>query len=198
MQQEYLDKNMVKHATLRVFDVFLAAFGLLLILPLLIVLYIFGILDTGIPLLRQERVGRHRIPFVLLKFRTMRLDTAYVASHLVSSTSITPLGSVLRRTKLDELPQLWNVLLGDMSLVGPRPCLPNQHELIEAREARGVHLARPGITGLAQVNGIDMSTPNLLADTDAQMLADLTLKRYFKYIFLTIVGNGFGDKVLKR
>jgi lipopolysaccharide/colanic/teichoic acid biosynthesis glycosyltransferase len=127
----------------------------------------------------------------------MRIGTAHVASHLASSASITRLGALLRRTKLDELPQLWNVLLGHMSLVGPRPGLYNQHELTKAREAHGVYAARPGITGLAQVNGIDMSTPELLAHTDARMLRELSVRSYFKFILLTVLGKGSGDGVKK-
>ena len=101
----------------------------------------------------------------------------------------------MRKSKLDELPQLWNVFVGDMSLVGPRPNLFNQLELIEERDSRGVYSIRPGITGLAQINKIDMSTPKLLADTDAKMIQDLNVLTYFKYIFLTIFGNGFGDRI---
>jgi O-antigen biosynthesis protein WbqP len=127
----------------------------------------------------------------------MKIDTLSVASHLASSNSITRLGSFLRKTKLDELPQLWNVLCGDMSLVGPRPCLFNQAELIEEREKRNVLNARPGITGLAQVNDIDMSTPVLLAQTDSEMLANLQLTDYFKYIFMTVGGRGQGDRIKK-
>ena len=154
-----------------------------------------GWFDTRSPLFRQERVGRGQRSFVLAKFRTMRPNTASVASHLADVASITPLGHFLRRTKLDELPQLWNVLTGEMSLVGPRPCLFNQQELITEREKRGVYKARPGITGLAQIQGIDMSTPELLAETDAQMLKTLSLRNYFRYIVLTILGKGSGDRV---
>nr|BBJ04621.1 hypothetical protein YBY_24700 [Marinobacter nauticus] len=125
----------------------------------------------------------------------MKKDTASVASHLASADAITPFGRFLRRTKLDELPQLWNVLKGEMSLVGPRPCLFNQEELISQRESRGVLSARPGITGLAQVNDIDMSTPVLLAETDAKMLKSLTIGAYFKYILMTVSGKGSGDRV---
>ena len=128
----------------------------------------------------------------------MRRDTASVASHLASSDAITPLGRFLRRTKLDELPQLWNVLKGEMSLVGPRPCLFSQQELIDERDRRGVYTARPGITGLAQVNDIDMSTPIRLAETDAKMLQNLTLSAYFRYIFMTALGKGAGDRVPGR
>lgn len=180
---------------LRLLDVFFAIVGLLFGFPILVILTIIGLFDTGSPIFRQERVGRNQKPFTLVKFRTMKVDTASVASHLASASAITPFGRFLRKTKLDELPQLWNVLLGDMSLVGPRPCLFNQQELITERETRGVFKARPGITGLAQVNEIDMSTPILLAETDAKMLKSLNTVSYFKYIFMTVSGKGMGDRV---
>jgi lipopolysaccharide/colanic/teichoic acid biosynthesis glycosyltransferase len=161
----------------------------------LLVLVVIGLFDTGSPIFLQQRVGRNQKPFTLVKFRTMRKDTASVASHLASASAITSFGHFLRRTKLDELPQLWNVLKGEMSLVGPRPCLFNQEELIEERQSRGVLAARPGITGLAQVNDIDMSTPRLLAETDQKMLENLTIGAYFKYIFMTVAGKGAGDRV---
>jgi len=180
---------------IRLIDVMAAFLGLLLGAPVLAVLWLIGWFDTRAPLFRQERVGRHQQPFVLVKFRTMRPDTASVATHLADASAVTGFGRFLRRTKLDELPQLWNVLRGDMSLVGPRPCLFNQHELIAERAARGVFDVRPGITGLAQVQGIDMSTPELLARTDAEMLASLRLRDYFRFIVLTVLGKGAGDRV---
>lgn len=180
---------------IRLLDVLFAVTGLTLGLPVLLILYVVGMFDTGSPIFRQERVGRFKRPFILVKFRTMKVDTASVASHLASASSITRFGHFLRRTKLDELPQLWNVLKGDMSLVGPRPCLFNQEELIQEREKRGVLDARPGITGLAQVNDIDMSTPELLAETDERMLNSLGLRDYFRYILQTVVGKGSGDRV---
>jgi lipopolysaccharide/colanic/teichoic acid biosynthesis glycosyltransferase len=152
---------------LRLLDLVFSITGLLLGAPVLLAIYVRALFDTGSPLFRQERVGRDQRPFTLVKFRTMRPDTASVASHLADASAITRLGAFLRRTKLDELPQLWNVLKGEMSLVGPRPCLFNQTDLIAERHSRGVFEARPGITGLAQVNNIDMSTPKLLAETDA-------------------------------
>lgn len=185
----------INSVVLRVLDMTLAAIGLMTLWPLLLILYFLGWLDTGYPLFRQERVGRLQRPFMLVKFRTMKTNTPSVASHLANSESITPFGVILRRTKLDELPQLWNVLLGDMSLVGPRPCLFNQTELIEERATRGVFAARPGITGLAQINGIDMSTTKLLAETDARMLQDLGLSAYFTYIIKTVTGAGRGDRI---
>ena len=182
----------------RQLDIIFSMLGLLLGAPVLLVIYIVGLLDTGSPIFRQVRVGRNQKPFSLIKFRTMRLDTASVASHLVDASAVTSFGTFLRRTKLDELPQLWNVLKGEMSLVGPRPCLFSQTELISERATRGVFDVSPGITGLAQVNKIDMSTPKLLAETDAQMLKDLKLSAYFKYIFMTVGGKGSGDVVKLR
>jgi len=183
---------------IRTLDFVFSLIGLVFGFPVLLVLCVIGLFDTGSPVFRQERVGRYKKPFTLVKFRTMSVDTASVASHLASSSSITKFGHFLRRTKLDELPQLWNVLKGEMSLVGPRPCLFNQEELIQQRDQRGVLGARPGVTGLAQVNDIDMSTPELLAKTDANMLANLTVSAYFKYIFMTVSGKGSGDRVPGR
>lgn len=178
---------------LRFLDIVFSLFGLVLGLPILLVLYAIGLRDTGAPLFRQQRVGRHQQPFTLVKFRTMAQGTASVASHLADSSSITAYGRFLRRTKLDELPQLWNVLKGEMSLVGPRPCLFNQTELIDARENLEVFSARPGVTGLAQTTGVDMSTPQRLAQTDAKMLENLTLRNYFGYLVKTLRGQGAGD-----
>ena len=183
------------HVVIRLLDIIFSVLGLLAGLPIFCILLIIGWFDTGAPVFRQERVGRFQKPFILVKFRTMKKDTAHVASHLASASSITPFGRFLRRTKLDELPQLWNVLKGDMSLVGPRPCLFSQHELIHEREAKGVFEVRPGITGLAQINDIDMSTPALLAQTDASMIEGLSLSDYFLYLFKTVSGEGSGDRV---
>ena len=180
---------------IRLLDFLFSLFGLVVGFPILILLFVIGLFDTGSPLFRQTRVGRNEKPFTLVKFRTMKKDTASVASHLASASSITRFGHFLRKTKLDELPQLWNGVKGEMSLVGPRPCLFNQEELIAERKKRGVLNYRPGITGLAQVKEIDMSTPELLAKTDAKMLESLTISDYFKYILMTVTGSGSGDRV---
>ena len=180
---------------IRFLDVVLSAIGLVVTLPLMLVLWLFGWWDTRSPLFRQERVGLYQRPFALVKFRTMRPGTASVATHLAEASAVTPFGRFLRRTKLDELPQVWNVLRGEMSLVGPRPCLPNQDELIAERQRRGVFQVRPGITGLAQVNGIDMSDPARLAEVDERMIRTLTLTDYFRYLVLTVTGRGAGDRV---
>ena len=179
----------------RIFDFIFSFIGLVLLIPLLIVLMIIGYFDTGLPIFRQERVGKGKQPFRLMKFRSMHVNTPSVATHLARASSITPFGSFLRKSKLDELPQLWNVFVGDMSLVGPRPNLFNQEELIMERDSRGVYSVRPGITGFAQINKIDMSTPQLLAETDAKMIQELNTLGYFKYIFLTLFGKGFGDRI---
>jgi lipopolysaccharide/colanic/teichoic acid biosynthesis glycosyltransferase len=182
----------------RIFDILFSFLGLVLLSPVLIILMVIGYFDTGSPIFRQERVGKGKQPFRLMKFRSMHVNTQSVATHLASSSSITPFGSFLRKSKLDELPQLWNVLVGDMSLVGPRPNLYNQEELINERDSRGVYSVRPGITGLAQIQKIDMSTPQLLAETDAKMINHLNVWFYFKFIFLTVFGKGFGDRVRKE
>ena len=179
----------------RLIDLTIAFFGLILAFPIFITVYVIGLFDTGSPLFFQERVGKHKKPFILVKFRTMSVETKSVASHLASTDSITRLGAFLRKTKLDELPQLWNVLCGDMSLVGPRPNLFSQDELIIARSKKAVYDVRPGITGLAQIQNIDMSTPDKLAKTDAIMIKKMSLKNYFLYIIKTVTGSGAGDAV---
>ena len=185
----------MQFSLLRVIDIFLSLTGIICGLPVMIIIYILGLFDTGSPLFFQQRVGRNQQLFTLIKFRTMSINTDTVGTHLVDSASITKLGSFLRRTKLDELPQLLNVLLGHMSLVGPRPCLSNQTELIEERDRRGVFKVRPGITGLAQINDIDMSTPRKLARYDHLMINCMSVKLYIKLIIDTALGKGHGDRV---
>ncbi|MCX8854924.1 sugar transferase [Vibrio parahaemolyticus] len=180
---------------IRLIDFFAAFFGLFFLWPVLLIVTIVGLFDTGSPIFVQERVGRNKRPFKLIKFRTMSVETKSVASHLANTASITKLGAFLRKTKIDELPQLINVVKGEMSLVGPRPNLFNQEELIAERDAMGVYNVLPGITGLAQVQNIDMSTPELLAKTDRQMIDTLSVKDYFKYIIMTVTGSGSGDAV---
>ncbi|MBO2628096.1 sugar transferase [Shewanella algae] len=180
---------------IRLIDFLAAFFGLLILWPILLIITIIGLFDTGSPIFIQTRVGKNQKPFKLIKFRTMSVETKSVASHLANNASITKLGAFLRKTKLDELPQLINVVKGEMSLVGPRPNLFNQEELIKERDAQGVYDVLPGITGLAQVQNIDMSTPNLLAKTDKKMIDTLNVKNYFKYILMTVTGSGSGDAV---
>lgn len=180
----------------RVFDV-LASLGGLVLLGWLIVLLAWRVRrdSEGPGLFRQPRVGRRGQVFTCLKLRTMRVETRDAASHDTPASAVTALGVKLRRWKLDELPQLVNVLRGEMSLVGPRPCLPIQHELIEARRRRGVLELRPGITGLAQVQGIDMREPERLAEVDARYLATRSFAGDLVLILRTVTGSGQGDRV---
>ncbi len=180
---------------IRALDILLSAVGLVVGSPLLIVLWAWGWFESRSPLIRQVRVGRDQRPFELVKFRTMRLGTADLPTHMVDANAVTPFGRFLRRSKLDELPQLWNVLKGEMSLVGPRPCLPTQSELVAERAALGVFSVRPGITGVAQLSGVDMSMPRRLAEVDARMIRDFSLKLYFFCVFSTVAGRGWGDRV---
>jgi O-antigen biosynthesis protein WbqP len=182
----------------RLIDLALALPAAVLALPVVIVLCIAVRLETpGSPLLVQKRVGRGQRPFRLLKIRTMFRDTPHVASHEVGELRVTRLGTVLRRLKLDELPQLANVITGSMSFVGPRPCLPTQAELIDERERLNVFALRPGITGPGQVAGIDMSRPRLLAETEAAYFGSASLRSDLDLILRTALGSGRGDAARK-
>tara|TARA_R110000824_G_scaffold77488_6_gene195918 strand:- start:744 stop:1307 length:564 start_codon:yes stop_codon:yes gene_type:complete len=178
----------------RLFDLILA---LSLAIPALLVLSIAVIpayIECRVnPFFVQTRVGRHQMLFKMIKLRTMYPATDDLASHQVSANSITRSGRFFRKTKIDELPQIWNVIVGEMSFVGPRPCLPSQTELREKRETRGVYLLVPGITGLAQIKGIDMSKPQELAVADAAYLGGWSLFSDVKLIIATAFGSGRGD-----
>lgn len=189
---------MHKFQLYRYIDIALSAIGLLIGWPILLVILIIGFFDSKKPIFLQKRVGLYGREFTLIKFRTMSIGTRSVATHMVDASSVTKFGAILRKTKLDELPQLINVLCGDMSFVGPRPCLFNQVELINERDKRGVLNVLPGITGLAQVSNIDMSDPILLAKIDQEMINSLSIHQYFKYIFQTVFGSGSGDNVIKN
>ena len=170
---------------IRLFDILFSLFGLVSLSPLLIVLWFIGLLDNGSPLFVQKRVGRNLKSFLLIKFRTMPIKTRSAGTHLIKNIQFTFFAYFLRKTKLDEIPQLLNVLFGDMSLVGPRPCLLNQKKLISERKKRGVFKVKPGITGLAQIMGVNMKTPTLLSNIDFKMIKKMNLFYYFYYIFRT-------------
>lgn len=183
----------------RVVDVAACIPALLLVVPLcLLLLFAIRIDSPGAPLLVQVRVGRGGNPFRMFKLRTMHARTGDMPSHQVGAEQITRIGKWLRRWKVDELPQLANVLWGSMSLVGPRPCLPSQTELIEERRSRDLLRYRPGITGPAQVRGLDMSEPARLASTEAEYFHRATLISDLMLILSTILGGGMGDAALKR
>ena len=150
--------------------------------------------SKGPAIFAQPRVGRDGRLFTCYKFRTMQVGTPQRATHEVGESTVTDIGRFLRRTKLDELPQLFNVLRNDISLVGPRPCLPVQQELVDRRKAAGVLAIKPGITGLAQIQDIDMSDPQRLVGVDTQYLALRTLLLDIKIILATVTGKGQGDR----
>ena len=149
--------------------------------------------DRHNPLFSQVRLGQGEVPFTLYKMRTMRPETPNVTSHQLNESSLTPIGSALRKLKLDELPQLYNVAKGEMMLVGPRPGLPEDKGLTAARREQNVFSIRPGITGLAQVRGIDMSDPLRLAATDREYLDTKSLTVDIGLLLSTVWGNGAGD-----
>ena len=145
------------------------------------------------PIFIQERVGRFKSGFKIIKFRSMKVGTRSVGTHLINRSSIPKYGAFLRHFKLDEILQLFNVLLGHMSIVGPRPCLFNQSDVIVEREKLNIFQAKPGITGLSQIRKITMENPIILARTDYEMMIDFSLIKYIKIIILTIFGCGKGD-----
>ena len=161
-----LIKKFEQSKIIRGFDIFFAFCGLFILFPLVMIIFLLCFFDTGSPIFCQKRIGLNRKPFIIFKFRTMQKGTKSTSTHLASHESITFLGHFLRRSKFDEIPQLVNVIKGEMSLVGPRPSLFSQIELNKARENSGVFSVKPGITGLAQINKIDMSTPNKIIEMD--------------------------------
>jgi O-antigen biosynthesis protein WbqP len=183
----------------RAFDVAACALFLLFFWPMLLaVIVVIRLQSPGKAIFTQVRVGKDGHPFICYKLRTMYSGTAILPTHEVQASAVTALGERLRRFKIDELPQLWNVLIGDMSLVGPRPCLPSQIELVEARRRLGVLKMRPGITGLAQVRGVDMSDSIRLAEIDAQYVRTQSLLGDFRLIWATLRWQGIGvDQVVR-
>lgn len=178
----------------RLFDLVIALPLAIVAIPVVCVMALAIRAETpGAPIFLQRRVGRDGRVFRLVKLRTMYADTRHVASHEVSRSAITRLGAINRRFKIDELPQLINVIRGDMSLVGPRPCLPVQVELVDERRSRGVDRLLPGITGISQVRGLDMSDPRLLAISDAEYLGSWSIRTDLAILWRTIAGGGFGD-----
>lgn len=150
------------------------------------------------PIFAQRRVGRNGRTFTLIKLRTMAPETGDLPTHETEQASLLAVGKVMRSTKLDELPQVWNVLVGDMSFVGPRPCLTSQQVLIEERRERGVLRLRPGITGPSQIIGLDMSRPVELARSDAAYLDSASMLEDIRLVALTLLGRGSGDRIRSR
>lgn len=180
----------------RFFDIILSFIGIVFLFPIGLVIAILGLFDTGKPLFVQKRMGKDKKPFNLYKFRSMRVDTQCVPSHHANHGCITSFGKFLRKSKLDEIPQLINVLKGDMSLVGARPVILSQTDVIEERDKCGIYNYLPGVTGLAQINGIDTSNPKRLVKVENIMYKELTIYKYFLYIFSTATGKGIGKDMV--
>ncbi|WP_375571397.1 hybrid nucleoside-diphosphate sugar epimerase/sugar transferase [Ahrensia marina] len=185
------------YLNLKLFVDYTFSLGVILFFWWLFIFIFFAIrLDSnGPPVFVQKRVGKDRKIFECFKFRTMHIGTANAATHQISEDAITRVGRLLRRTKLDELPQVMNILKRDMSLVGPRPCLPVQKELVEARDELGVYEVLPGLTGLSQVDGIDMSSPRRLARSDEYYVATRNLLTDLMIILRTIAPRKREDRV---
>ncbi len=179
----------------RAFDIFVSALGFILLLPVFLLVSLVIKLTSRGPILHiSERVGRNNQNFQMLKLRTMRIETPHVATHQMGDPEqyLTPVGGFLRKSSLDELPQLLNVLKGDMSLVGPRPALFNQDDLVALRTEKGVHQLMPGITGWAQINGRDELPIPEKAELDAYYLTNRSLRLDLAILFRTFFN------VLKR
>ena len=173
---------------------FALVIGVLILIPVMLLAICIRATSKGPALYWSDRVGRNNVIFKMPKFRSMRLDTPAVATHLLPDpdTFLTPIGSFLRKSSLDELPQLWSILKGDMSFVGPRPALFNQHDLVALRTQAGVHALIPGLTGWAQINGRDeLPIPQKVA-LDVEYLQKKSLRFDLQIILLT------GLKVIRR
>ena len=183
----------------RLFDLVLVALAaIFLLLPALLVAVLVRMTSNGPALYWSDRVGRNNTIFKMPKFRSMQIDTPAVATHLLSNPNgyLTPIGSFLRKSSLDELPQLWSIIKGDMSFVGPRPALFNQHDLIQLRTRSGVHELMPGLTGWAQINGRDELPIPQKVSLDIEYLQKRTFWLDLKIIFLTGLKVFRGDNVV--
>ncbi len=188
--------NLVFLVVKRTIDIAFVAFVVVVLWWVLLGAWIaVRLTSPGPAIFAQQRIGRHQVPFTFYKFRTMHLGTRQAGTHELSASAITKVGAFLRKTKIDEFPQVWNMLVNDLSLVGPRPGLPVQTELTAARAARGVYDILPGITGWAQIQNIDMSDPQRLAEVDAEYIALRSLPMELKILLATATGSGQGDKV---
>ena len=177
---------MIDPKVYRAIDISLIVLTLPVTLPLVIFALAASFFDTGSPIFAQRRIGKDEKAFLLLKVRTVSSEAPDIPTHLLPERYVSKFGRALRRSKLDELPQLFNVIAGSMSLVGPRPCLLTQEEVIEARKEHALYSFAPGITGLAQIRGITMAEPERLAKADAEMMKNLSVISYFSILFQTV------------
>ena len=185
----------------RLLDVLCSFLGIVLLSPLLLILALLvKCTSKGPVLFRQKRVGKNKKYFEILKFRSMRADTPHdVPTHLLQNaeSSITPVGHFLRKTSLDELPQLFNILMGQMSIVGPRPALWNQYDLIAERDRYGANNLTPGLTGWAQVNGRDELPIPVKAELDGYYAAHISFRLDVLIFFKTITNVLFGKGIVE-
>ena len=189
-------RNLVYHTIKRILDIAFALFVIVILWWVLLGAWLaVKFTSPGPGVFTQQRVGKGGFPFTCYKFRTMSLGTKEAGTHEITADSVTMVGRFLRKTKIDELPQVWNMLKNELSLVGPRPCLPVQQELVNARTNLGVLEEIGGITGWAQIQNVDMSNPERLAKLDAEYLALRTIPLDLKIILATAIGRGQGDKV---
>lgn len=183
----------------RLVDILLSFTGIVLLSPIILVLVVLIKVDSRGPILfKQKRVGINKTHFNILKFRTMKIDTPKdMPTHLLSDPDqyITRVGKFLRKTSLDELPQIWNILIGEMSIIGPRPALWNQYDLIEERDKYGANDIRPGLTGWAQINGRDELPIEVKAKLDGEYVAKMGIVMDVKCFFGTIISVAKSDGV---
>ena len=177
---------MIDPKVYRAIDISLIVLTLPVTLPLVIFALAASFFDTGSPIFAQRRIGKDEKAFLLLKVRTVSTEAPDIPTHLLPEHYVSKFGRALRRSKLDELPQLFNVITGTMSLVGPRPCLLTQEEVIEARKKHSLYSVAPGITGLAQIRGITMAEPEKLAKADAEMMKNFSVINYFSILLRTV------------
>jgi O-antigen biosynthesis protein WbqP len=180
----------------RIIDIVFSSIGLIILCPVYLIIIVLIKIDSKGPILfKQKRIGKNKICFNILKFRTMYIDTPKdTPTHLLSNPDkyITRIGVILRKTSLDELPQIWNILVGEMSIIGPRPALWNQYDLISERDKYGANAITPGLTGWAQINGRDELPIEIKARLDGDYVRDMSLAMDIKCFFGTIIS------VLKR
>lgn len=185
----------------RLIDILLSSIGLIILSPFLLILIIAIKLDSRGPILfKQKRVGINKTHFNILKFRTMRIDTPKdTPTHLLENPDqyITKVGKFLRKTSLDEVPQIWNILIGQMSIIGPRPALWNQYDLIAERDKYGANDVRPGLTGWAQINGRDELPIEIKAKLDGEYVQKISFMMDFKCFIGTIISVVKSDGVIE-
>jgi O-antigen biosynthesis protein WbqP len=190
-----INVNIGLNNMIRLIDIVVSGVLLIILTPIMFFVFVVCLIDTGSPIFVQRRMGKDMVCFNIFKFRTMRIGVESKATHLMQRSDVTAIGRVLRATKIDELPQLLNVLCGDMSMVGPRPNLIDQHEVIRERDKLQVYCVRPGITGVAQIKGVDMSNPKMLVAADYYMIRNMSVALYIKCVVHTVWGSGRGDRI---